>query len=83
MNEEGLSRLQALAWEWHHDMILYHISELAVSGGDVISFLERKGGPWLGDLMKNLLMNVACGDLPNEKESILEHAKVVVNSQSE
>ncbi|MNP11211.1 CCA-adding enzyme [compost metagenome] len=69
--------------KWHHDIILYHISDLAVSGGDVISFLGRKGGPWLGELMKNLLMCVACGDLPNNKESILEHAKVVVNLNNE
>lgn len=83
MNEEKLSRLQPLEWRWHHDMILYHISDLAASGGDVISFLGLKGGPWLGHLMKNLLICVAYGDLPNEKEAILDHAKVVVNSQNE
>ncbi|MMZ69749.1 CCA-adding enzyme [compost metagenome] len=64
-------------------MALYRISDLAASGGDVISYLGRKGGPWLGELMKNLVWSVACGDLPNEKESILEYAKVVVNSQNE
>lgn len=83
MNEENLSRLQPSAWKWHHDMALHRISDLAASGGDVISYLGRKGGPWLGELMKNLVWSVACGDLPNEKESILEYAKVVVNSQNE
>lgn len=78
-SEVEITRMREQEWVWHHGIIVHHISELVVSGGDVISFLGKKGGPWLGELMKVLLFRVACGDLPNVKEDILEHVKAVVN----
>lgn len=77
--EMEITRMDEQEWMWHKGMVVHHISELMVSGGDVISFLDRRGGPWLGELMKVLLFRVACGELSNVKEEILEHAKVVVN----
>lgn len=78
-SEWEIAQMHEEEWSWHKGMVVHHISELDVNGGEVISFLERKGGPWLGELMKELLFHVACGELSNVKEDILEHAKVVVN----
>ncbi|MNO40271.1 CCA-adding enzyme [compost metagenome] len=83
MDQAEMYRLYEQARKWHDGMVVYRLTDLAVSGGEIMGCLGRKGGPWLGELMKNILLDVALGDLPNEKGPILEHAKVVVNKQNE
>lgn len=64
---------------WHEEITVHTLKELAVRGEDVIRSMGRKGGPWLGMLMGRLLFLVASGELANEREILLEQAKVVVN----
>lgn len=70
--------LLKLAAGWHTEVRIHTLSELAVSGGEVLRMTGRKGGPWLGELMKELLLTVAAGELPNEQPAILDHVKAVV-----
>lgn len=72
-------RLLQEAEKWHKEVPVHTLRELAIRGGDVIQHLGQKGGPWLSPLMDRLLLQVAAGELPNEREALLEQAKVVVN----
>lgn len=67
------------ASKWHDEMKVYELRNLAVAGSDMIEGLGMKGGPWLGQLMKQLLERVALGELNNEREALLEYAKDVMN----
>lgn len=74
-----LNRLQQEEARWHKETVVHSLRDLAINGGDVIRFTGNKGGPWLGDLMDRLLLQVALGEVKNERETLLEQAKVVVN----
>nr|WP_178022888.1 CCA tRNA nucleotidyltransferase [uncultured Paenibacillus sp.] len=70
--------LLANAARWHREVQVHTLKELAVSGGEVLHASGRKGGPWLGELMRELLLIVAAGELPNERQPLLEHVETVV-----
>jgi tRNA nucleotidyltransferase (CCA-adding enzyme) len=74
-----LNSLLDQAKAWHEGLTVYELRDLAIAGSDVIQCTGKKGGPWLGQLMKQLLESVAMGDLINDREVLLEHAKDVVN----
>lgn len=76
---ERLKLLMQEEANWHEEAVIHTLQELAVTGGDVMQHLGKRGGPWLGELMNRLLLRVAAGDWANERETLLEHAKVVVN----
>ncbi|GAA0135514.1 CCA tRNA nucleotidyltransferase [Paenibacillus sp. YSY-4.3] len=76
--EQALLRLEEEEMRWHRDVPVHELKELAIRGGDVLAALGERGGPWLGELMKRLLQIVAVGDVPNEKESLLDYVKAVV-----
>lgn len=79
-----LPRLQELGREleqeqkWFLEVPVQHLQDLAIRGNDVLVVSEKKGGPWLGELMKHILLLVANQELPNEKEPLLEYVKAVV-----
>lgn len=74
-----LNRLLDQVREWHEGMTVYELRDLAIAGSDVIQCTGKKGGPWLGQLMKQMLESVAMGELVNDREALLEHVKDVVN----
>lgn len=76
--KEALLRLNEEEMRWNRDVPVHELKELAIRGGDVLAALGQRGGPWLGDLMKRLLQLVAVGDVPNEKELLLDYVKAVV-----
>ena len=67
-----------LAGQWHREVQVHTLKELAISGGEVLQAAGRKGGPWLSELLKELLLAVAAGELRNDKQSLLEHVETVV-----
>ncbi|WP_234414159.1 CCA tRNA nucleotidyltransferase [Paenibacillus sp. CAA11] len=67
--------------DWYRQVQVQELKDLAVTGGDVLTVLERRGGPWLGKLMKELLHAVAAGDIPNERETLLMEAKERVHDE--
>ncbi|MFD1178757.1 CCA tRNA nucleotidyltransferase [Paenibacillus puldeungensis] len=78
---EGRQKEQNLlrrAQIWHDEVRVHTLSELAVNGGEVQQMKGRKGGPWLGELMKELLLATAYGDVQNEKQALLDRANTVV-----
>lgn len=46
--------------------------DLAVTGQDIISWLEKAGGPWLSKLLEELEHAVLLRKVPNQKEAIRE-----------
>ncbi len=61
--------------QWISDMHVYQLADLCVNGQDVLSALSTRGGPWLGQLMQQLLLAVASGELANKREEILNYAR--------
>ncbi|WP_410055659.1 CCA tRNA nucleotidyltransferase [Paenibacillus sp.] len=68
----------ANASRWYREVQVHTLKELAVSGGEVLQAAGRKGGPWLSELMRELLLAAASGELPNDRRSLLEHVETVV-----
>ncbi|MBW4841394.1 MAG: CCA tRNA nucleotidyltransferase, partial [Paenibacillaceae bacterium] len=66
------------AAQWHREVQVHTLKELAVSGGEVLQAAERKGGPWLSELLRELLLAVAAGELPNDRQTLLDHVKTGV-----
>ncbi|MEK8127364.1 CCA tRNA nucleotidyltransferase [Paenibacillus filicis] len=56
---------------WLADMPVAMLSELHLTGQDVLQRLRLRGGPWTGKLLLSLLRQTALGLLPNEKEALL------------
>ncbi|WP_440960373.1 CCA tRNA nucleotidyltransferase [Paenibacillus nitricinens] len=70
----GLIYLQA-AREWIAQMPLQSLSELAVTGNELAEAIEKRPGPWLGNMLSALLQATAAGDLLNNKRELLLEAK--------
>jgi tRNA nucleotidyltransferase (CCA-adding enzyme) len=70
----GLIHLQA-AKEWMAQMPLKSLSELAVTGNELVETLGKRPGPWLGKMLNALLQAAATGDLLNDKQLLLLEAK--------
>ncbi|MBT2288554.1 CCA tRNA nucleotidyltransferase [Paenibacillus albidus] len=63
------------AGEWLSRMPLSSLAELAVSGGDLAELLQKRPGPWVGQLLQKLLFAAAAGDISNERQVLLQEAK--------
>jgi tRNA nucleotidyltransferase (CCA-adding enzyme) len=60
---------------WLGEVPITELRELAVTGNEVKAAVGAKGGPWLGTMLQELLVRVALGELPNEREPLLEAAR--------
>lgn len=47
------------------------LAELAVNGNDLLKCIQVKAGPWVRETLQHLLVCVALGELPNEKQVLL------------
>lgn len=74
-DKHGSSDFLHIASGWHNEIPVHQLKDLAVSAGEVMGLSGRKGGPWLGDLMKELLYEAAAGHIANEKSVLLEVIK--------
>lgn len=54
------------------DMIIKDRSELAVTGNDVMKWLEKSGGPWLKSMLQHIEIAVLHKQIENNKDSIKE-----------
>ena len=52
----------------------FRISDLAISGGDLIA-LGMRPGPQLGAFLESILEAVMAGDLPNDREALLAYVR--------
>ena len=61
--------------DWIEQMPVSELNELAVGGDDLMRALKAPAGPWIGRTLRSLLVDVAAGRLPNERDVLLEAAK--------
>lgn len=64
--------------EWLEEMQIQSLKDLAVTGNELVQALGKRGGPWLGELLGQLLLLAAAGQINNDKESLIDEAKRVV-----
>ncbi|MWV44685.1 CCA tRNA nucleotidyltransferase [Paenibacillus sp. HJL G12] len=65
---------------WTKEMGIYRLSELAISGKDLLEVSGLKGGPWVSEIMSKLLVMVASQALPNNREQLIDEVKRVISS---
>lgn len=58
--------------EIYNSLPIKQRQELDVTGNDIMSWLEKKPGPWLRDTLEQIERSVIYGSVPNEKEKIKE-----------
>ncbi|WP_246073016.1 CCA tRNA nucleotidyltransferase [Paenibacillus dokdonensis] len=63
---------------WTREMGIYHLSELSVTGRDLMDLSGRRGGPWVGEILGILLVKVASRILPNDREILIDEVKRVM-----
>jgi tRNA nucleotidyltransferase (CCA-adding enzyme) len=56
---------------WLNTMTVSSVRELAIGGADVLRLLKKSTGPWLGQLLNELVREVAFGELSNDRDSLL------------
>ncbi|MBB3127696.1 tRNA nucleotidyltransferase (CCA-adding enzyme) [Paenibacillus rhizosphaerae] len=64
--------------EWMDAMKIFRLHELQIGGSDLIAISGKRGGPWVGELLKRLLFKVAAGMLPNTKLDLTEEVRRVM-----
>lgn len=75
--EESYQAILANAAEWSRSMPVHELKDLHITGENVLGLLQRKGGPWLGQLMKHLLRETAIGNIANQPEALTAEVKRV------
>lgn len=76
-----MAKTAELASSWTKQAVVVRIKDLNITGTELVQAMNRSGGPWLGQMMEQLLQAVACGDIPNETETLLQEAKRVMSSE--
>lgn len=59
---------------WLDELKVTNLSELNLSGKQLLSGLNRKGGPWMSILLQYLLEETALGRLENRTDALLDEA---------
>ncbi|MEC0124366.1 CCA tRNA nucleotidyltransferase [Paenibacillus pabuli] len=62
---------------WSQSMKVHELKDLHITGENVLQSLGRKGGPWLGQLMKYLLRETAIGNIKNQHDVLTNEVKRV------
>ncbi|QJD82452.1 CCA tRNA nucleotidyltransferase [Cohnella herbarum] len=63
------------AKQWLEEMPVVAISDLKVRGNELSAYLGKAPGPWITEVLKDLLEWVAFGEVPNEKQALLKAAE--------
>ncbi|MFC5448123.1 CCA tRNA nucleotidyltransferase [Paenibacillus aestuarii] len=61
--------------DWLAEMPCASLKELDVTGNEVAEALGRKPGPWMGELLQQLLERAALGELVNRRDDLLQAAR--------
>ncbi len=62
--------------KWLNGMPAMTLKQLKLNGKQLAEGLQRVPGTWTGQLLKQLLLEVALDKLPNEKELLLKQAQI-------
>lgn len=60
---------------WLKEVPCFSLKELAISGTDLAVELGRQPGPWMGQLLQQLLERTALGEITNERDSLIHAAR--------
>ncbi|MGX1830594.1 CCA tRNA nucleotidyltransferase [Paenibacillus taichungensis] len=77
LREEQIVVIQSRGAEWSQSMKVHELKDLHITGENVVQLLGRKGGPWLGQLMKYLLRETAIGNIANQHDMLTNEVKRV------
>ncbi|GFZ89963.1 CCA-adding enzyme [Paenibacillus marchantiophytorum] len=61
--------------DWLSEVPCFSLKQLAISGKDLAGELGLQPGPWMGALLQQLLERTALGELPNERDALLQAAR--------
>ncbi|WP_110112437.1 CCA tRNA nucleotidyltransferase [Bacillus sp. CGMCC 1.16541] len=59
----------------HSDLPIHSFQDVVVNGADVMKWVDKKGGPWLSEVLRMIEMNIVNGQLINDKDAIKEWVK--------
>jgi tRNA nucleotidyltransferase (CCA-adding enzyme) len=76
-HEEQIVVIQSRGSSWSQSMKVHELKDLHITGENVVQLLGRKGGPWLGQLMKYLLRETAIGNIANQHDMLTNEVKRV------
>ncbi|RAW18505.1 CCA tRNA nucleotidyltransferase [Paenibacillus taichungensis] len=77
LHEEQIVVIQSQGSSWSQSMKVHELKDLQITGENVVQLLGRKGGPWLGQLMKYLLRETAIGNIANQHDMLTNEVKRV------
>ncbi|WP_413372313.1 CCA tRNA nucleotidyltransferase [Paenibacillus taichungensis] len=77
LHEEQMVVIESQGAGWSQSMKVHELKDLHITGENVLQLLGRKGGPWLGQLMKYLLRETAIGNLANQHDMLTNEVKRV------
>ncbi len=67
-NSASVKQVQSL----FHALPIKNRQEMNVTGNDLLSWTDKKPGPWVAEMLQNIEEAIAQGDLVNKKEDIRE-----------
>lgn len=67
-----VSAAKAVVEQHYSELVITHLSELAVSGSDIIDWRKLPPGPWVGTYIEKILAAVLHREIENEKGKIKE-----------
>ncbi|WP_410514839.1 CCA tRNA nucleotidyltransferase [Paenibacillus sp. BR2-3] len=71
----------SMAETWMSQMPVTSLAGLVVGGKDLTENLNRRPGPWVGEILDKLLLAAAAGDIPNDRQLLLAEAKRMVGHE--
>lgn len=73
-----IGELKEYGATWLAALETSQLSDLAIRGQDIVKHLKKTPGPWLGELLKQILYRVAMGEIPNTRSAILDEVNRVI-----
>lgn len=58
--------------EIDNQLPIHHRKEMSINGGDIINHLNKKSGPWLKHVLRDIEIAIICQQINNTKVEILE-----------
>jgi tRNA nucleotidyltransferase (CCA-adding enzyme) len=68
---EDIERINDLK-KRYQDLVIKERGDLAITGQDLMSWMEESGGPWVKELIEKTEQAVLMQKVPNEKDAIRE-----------
>lgn len=75
----GLGAAPAQLQKRYHQLPIQQRRQLALDGGDLLHHLALQPGPQLGELLAKLEQQVVAGNLPNNRQALLQSARSMLN----